>query len=71
MGGGLPGGGPPPYFHVICHNVKYSKAELVQAVQIERTELIKELNRLTRRIAQIQARLDELDKADNLLEGVE
>ncbi|WP_155726890.1 hypothetical protein [Mycobacterium avium] len=51
--------------------MKYSKAELVQAVQIERTELIKELNRLTRRIAQIQARLDELDKADNLLEGME
>lgn len=43
----------------------------MQAVQIERTELIKELNRLTRRIAQIQARLDELDKADNLLEGME
>ena len=49
--------------------VKYSKAELVRAVRIERMELQVELTRITKRIRQIEDRMVELDKADGLLEG--
>ena len=49
--------------------VKYSKAELVRAVRIERMELQGELIRITKRIRQIEDRMVELDKADGLLEG--
>ena len=49
--------------------MKYSKAELVRAVRIERMELQVELTRITKRIRQIEDRMVELDKADGLLEG--
>jgi hypothetical protein len=49
--------------------VKYSKAELVRAVRLERMELQVELIRITKRIRQIEDRMVELEKADGLLEG--
>jgi len=49
--------------------VKYSKAELVRAVRLERMELQVELIRITKRVRQIEDRMVELEKADALLEG--
>ena len=49
--------------------MKYSKAELVRAVRLERMELQVELIRITKRIRQIEDRMVELEKADGLLEG--
>ena len=49
--------------------VKYSKADLVRAVRLERMELQVELIRITKRIRQIEDRMVELEKADGLLEG--
>lgn len=49
--------------------MKYSRDELRKAVRVERMELQKELTIMSKRIRQIEDRLDELDKADNLLEG--
>lgn len=54
----------------------YSEGELRLMVQQERVQLAKEFNelvleerRMARRRGEITARLAELDKADNLLEG--
>jgi hypothetical protein len=49
--------------------VKYSKDELLRAVRIERMELQRELIGITKRIRQIEDRMNELAKADGLLEG--
>jgi hypothetical protein len=49
--------------------VKYSKDELLRAVRIERMELQRELIGITKRIRQIEDRMNELSKADGLLEG--
>lgn len=49
--------------------MKYSKAELVRAVRLERMELQVELIRITKRVRQIEDRMVELEKADALLEG--
>lgn len=49
--------------------MKYSRAELVRAVRLERMELQVELIRITKRIRQIEDRMVELEKADGLLEG--
>jgi hypothetical protein len=49
--------------------VRYSREELQRAVRIERMELQQELITITKRIRQIEDRMVDLDKADNLLEG--
>ena len=49
---------------------QYTMAELAAYVRRERAQLTAELGPLKRRIAEISDRLHELDKADNLLEGV-
>lgn len=49
--------------------MKFSREELLKAVRIERMELQKELTGMSRRIRQIEDRMAELDKADNLLDG--
>lgn len=51
--------------------MKYSKFELKRAVHLERTKLVKEKTELSKRLVWIERRLEELDKADNLLEGME
>lgn len=49
--------------------MRYSKDELRRAVRVERMELQQELSTMSKRIRQIEARMAELDKADDLLEG--
>ncbi len=49
--------------------MRYSKTELQRAVRIEKMELVQEQLRLTRRFREISARLEELKKAEHLLEG--
>jgi hypothetical protein len=49
--------------------VKYTKSELIRAVRLERMELQRELIVITRRIREIEDRMEQLDKADGLLEG--
>lgn len=48
---------------------KLDKQELARHVRIERMELVAELRTLTKRVREIQDRLEELDKAEALLEG--
>lgn len=49
--------------------MKYSKESLIQAVRVERLELQQRLVVLTREIRWVEHRLEELEKADGLLEG--
>lgn len=51
--------------------MNYSKFELTQAVAGEKRVLIQERSELSRRLAAIEDRLAELDKAEALLEGME
>jgi len=55
----------------VTRTVRYSKDELMRAVRIERMELQQELIAASRRIREIESRMEELDKADNLLEGLD
>lgn len=48
---------------------KYSHNELRRAVRIERMELQQELMKVTRRVREIEERMAQLDKADDLLDG--
>lgn len=48
---------------------KYSHDELRRAVRIERMELQQELIKVTRRAKEIEERMVQLDKADDLLDG--
>ena len=48
---------------------KYSKKQLQTAVRVERMTLHRERIELSKRLDAIDSRLEELDKADALLEG--
>ena len=50
-------------------NTNYSPRALKIAVHQERAKLLEELRKHTRRIREIELRLEELEKADNLLDG--
>ncbi len=49
--------------------MKYSHSELRRAVRIERMQLQQELTAASKRIREIENRMEELDKAENLLDG--
>jgi hypothetical protein len=48
---------------------QYTESELWLAIRQERAHLTEEHVKITKRLREIDARLDELDKAENILEG--